>query len=486
MGREEQIIEERKRKLRELRKKGIDPYPSSFDKKDSIESCLKAKLGSMVQTAGRMMTKREFGKINFSDLQDSTGKIQLVFQEGKGKTKTSEKELKFFSDYLDAGDIVGIQGKMFKTKTGEKSILVKKVTLLTKSVLPLPSKWHGLQDTEERYRKRYLDLIMNPEKKELFKKKYLFWRTIREFMESQGFVEVETPALETTAGGADANPFVTHHDALDIDVYLRISMGELWQKRLMVAGFEKVFEIGRQFRNEGMSPEHLQDYSQMEFYWAYANYEQGMELVEKMYKEVTKKVLGELKFETRGFKIDTGKKWERYDYEKTIKKYTKLDIYSSSKKDIEKKLDELDVEYDKKLDKWKLVDVLWKYCRKQIPGPGFLINQPVEISPLAKRKPKEKEKVERFQIIIGGSEVGNGYSELNDPLDQEERFKEQANKRKKGDTEAQMHDKDFVEALKYGMPPTCGFGVSERLFSFLMDKPIRECVLFPLMKPQED
>lgn len=482
MSREDQIIKERKKKLSELRKNGINPYPSSFDKKQSVEKCLKSKLGSKVKTAGRMMTKREFGKINFSDLRDSTGDVQLVFQEGRGKTP--EKQLEFFSNYLDAGDIVGVEGKMFKTKTGEKSILVKEVVLLTKSILPLPSKWHGLQDEEERYRKRYLDLIMNPESKEIFRKKYVFWKTIREFMQKQGFIEVETPVLENTAGGADANPFITHHNALDLDVYLRISMGELWQKRLMVGGFEKVFEIGRQFRNEGMSPEHLQDYSQMEFYWAYANYEQGMNLVEEMYKEVTKKVLGKLKFEVRGFKIDMSKKWERYDYEKTIKKYTNVDIYGSKKKDLHKALDKLDLEYDPNLDKWKLVDVLWKYCRKQIAGPGFLVNQPVEISPLAKRKESDKEKVERFQIIIGGSEVGNGYSELNDPLDQEERFKEQAKKRERGDEEAQMHDKEFVEALKYGMPPTCGFGVSERFFSFLMDKPIRECVLFPLMKPE--
>lgn len=484
MGREEQIIREREKKLKDLKKKGVNPFPANFDKKHSVKECLKKKIGSKVQTAGRMMSKREFGKINFSDLQDSTGNIQLVFQSGK--SKTPKKQLEFFSDYLDAGDIIGVEGKTFKTKTGEKSILVKSISLLTKSILPLPSKWHGLQDTEERFRKRYLDLIMDPETKKIFEKKSVFWKSIREFMEKQGFIEVETPVLETTPGGADATPFTTHHNALDLDVYLRISMGELWQKRLMIGGFEKVFEIGRQFRNEGMSPEHLQDYSQMEFYWAYANYEQGMELVEKMYKKVTKKVLGKLKFETRGFKIDMGKKWERYDYEKTIKKYTEVGIYDAGKKDIIKKLEKLDIKHDPNLDKWKLVDVLWKYCRKKIAGPGFLINQPVEISPLAKRKEDDPKKVERFQIIIGGSEVGNGYSELNDPLDQEERFKEQAKKREEGDEEAQMHDEEFVEALKYGMPPTCGFGVSERFFSFLMDKPIRECVLFPLMKPAEN
>ena len=481
MGREEQIIKEREKKITELKKKGINPYSHRFDKKDSVAKALKSKIGTRVKTAGRIMTKREIGKIIFSDLQDFSGKIQLVFQ---GK-ETPAKDFGFFCKYIDIGDIAGIEGKKIKTKTGQHSVLVKKLTLLTKSLLPLPSKWYGLQDKEERYRKRYLDLIMNPEMKELFKKKYIFWKSIREFMESKGFMEVETPVLENTPGGADANPFVTHHNALDIDVYLRISMGELWQKRLIVGGYEKVFEIGRQFRNEGIGPEHLQDYSQMEFYWAYADYEQGMKFVEQMYKYVAKKVLGTLKFETRGFKIDMGKKWERYDYEKMIKKYTKIDIYDVTENEVKKKLKELELDYNPVLDKWKLIDILWKYCRKKLAGPGFLINQPVEVSPLAKRKEKEPKKVERFQVIIAGSEVGNGYSELNDPLDQAKRFEEQAKKRERGDQEAQMHDKDFVEALKYGMPPTCGFGVSERFFSFLVDKPVKDCVIFPLMKPEE-
>ncbi|GAG21581.1 unnamed protein product, partial [marine sediment metagenome] len=256
--------------------------------KDSVGKILKSKLGTKVKTAGRVMTKRVIGKIVFSDLQDFSGKIQMVLQD----KETSAKNFNFFCKYIDIGDIIGIEGEIIKTKTGQQSILVKKPTLLTKSLLPLPSKWHGFQDKEEKYRKRYLDLIMDPEVKEVFKKKHIFWKSIRDFMEKEGFMEVETPVLENTPGGADANPFITHHNALDIDVYLRISMGELWQKRLMVAGYEKVFEIGRQFRNEGMSPEHLQDYSQMEFYWAYADYKKGMKLVEQMYKSVAKKVLG--------------------------------------------------------------------------------------------------------------------------------------------------------------------------------------------------
>lgn len=479
MGREDQIINERLRKLEELRKAGINPYPNKFHKKETCSEALKSKIGSKIRTAGRLMTKRDIGKIIFSILRDGSGDIQIVLQDGE----TPKDVIDFFKKYIDSGDFVGVEGKIFKTKTNQISILVNKMEILSKSILPLPEKFHGLKDEEDRLRKRYLDLVMNSEVKELFIKKALFWATIREFLLKKGFIEVETPILETSAGGASATPFKTHHNALDVDVYLRISMGELWQKKLMVAGYEKTFEIGRQFRNEGMDAEHLQDYTQMEFYWGYANYEDGMELVEEMYKKAAKAVLGGLKFESGEYKIDLGKKWEVYDYEETIKKYTGVEIYKTSEKDIKKKLEELKVKYDTANNKWRLVDVLWKYCRKKLSGPGFLTGQPVEVTPLAKRNPKDPRKVQQFQVILGGSEMGNGYSELNDPIDQENRFKEQRKLKESGDAEAHEHDESFVEALKYGMPPTCGFGVSERLFSFLMNKPIRECVIFPLMKP---
>jgi lysyl-tRNA synthetase class 2 len=406
----------------------------------------------------------------------------LIFQEGK----IPEEGMKFLKKYIDAGDFIGIEGETMKSKTKEFSILVKKIEILTKSILPLPEKFHGIKDDEEKYRKRYLDILMNPEVKDIFLKKAKFWETVRTFLKERGFLEVETPVLENSAGGASATPFKTHHNALNMDVFLRISMGELWQKKLMVAGYEKTFEIGRQFRNEGMDMEHLQDYTQMEFYWAYANYLDGMKLTEELYKKLAKEVLGTLKFETHGYKVDLGKKWEMYDYEKLIKKYTKVDIYNDDEKKIKKVLDELKVEYDPKVDKWRLVDALWKYCRKKLAGPGFLINHPVEVSPLAKRNPEDKRKVEQFQIIIAGTELGNGYSELNDPLDQEKRFEMQAKLKEAGDTEAQEHDKGFVEALKYGMPPVCGFGFSERLFSYLLNRPIRDCVAFPLMRPEEN
>jgi len=489
MGREEEIIAGRLKKVDELVSKGINPYPNHYDKKDSCVELQEKykkikneeKTKDKAKIAGRVMIIRDIGKIIFVSLQDFSGKIQIQIQEGE----TPDKDMEFFKKYVDSGDFIGVEGTILRTKRGELSILAKKIELLSKSILPLPEKWHGIQDEEERYRKRYLDLIMNPEVKELFVKKYKFWKSIRDFLTEKGFIEVETPVLENTTGGADAKPFLTHHNALDMDVYLRISMGELWQKRLMVAGFEKTFELGRQFRNEGMSMEHLQDYSQVEFYWAYANYEQGMELVEEMYKRAAKEVLGTLKFKTHGFEVDFGKEWKRLDYSQEIKKQTGVDIWKAGEKDIIKKLKELKQEYDPNVDKWRLVDMLWKYCRKNIAGPCFIINPPVEISPLAKRNPKNLNVVERYWVLFAGSEIGNGYSELNDPVDQEMRFEKQAELREKGDEEAQMNDIEFVEALKYGMPPTTGFGTSERLFAYLVDKPMRECVIFPLLKPQK-
>ena len=485
---EDLLVKERIDKLEKLKKLGVNPYPSKFEKKDDIidlvtkYSKLKNEESTKdkVNTAGKIMSIREMGKLSFLDIQDEKAKIQCFIREDELKNKYEVYKL------LDIGDIIGVEGIVFRTKRGELSILVKDLDILTKSLKPLPDKWHGLKDVEEIFRKRYLDLLMNPEVKQLFYKKAKFWQTIRNFLLSKGFLEVETPVLENSAGGAAATPFKTHHNSLDIDVYLRISMGELWQKKLLVGGFEKTFEIGRQFRNEGVDTEHLQDYSQMEFYWAYANYKDGMELVQEMYKLVAKEVLGTLKFKTHGFEIDLGKKWELYDYESLIKEKTEINIFEATKKDIQKKLDSLKMEYEKNADKWRLVDVLWKYCRKSLSGPGFLVNQPVDVTPLAKRNEKDPRKVEQFQVILAGTELGNGYSELNDPLDQEERFLEQRKLKESGDKEAHEHDESFVEALKYGMPPACGFGVSERLFSFLVDKSIRECVLFPIMKPEKN
>lgn len=475
----EAIRQERIKKLEQLRQMGINPYPYKYDKTHSCQSAADS-IGEKVKTAGRIMAVRGHGAMTFMDIQDPTGQIQAWFKEDD-----LGDEYKIL-DLIDRGDFIGVEGEVVKTKTGEVSVDVAEFKLLSKSLRPLPEKWHGLKDTEERYRKRYLDLIMNPEVKDLFVKKFKFWNTIREFLIEKGFIEVHTPVLETTTGGADAAPFVTHHNTLDIDVYLRISMGELWQKRLMVGGFEKTFELGRQFRNEGMSMEHLQDYMQMEFYWAYADYEDGMELVEEMYRRVAQEVLGSLKFETHGFEIDFSKKWDRIDYVQEVKKQTGVDYFDAGVEDIKSKLKELNVEYEDDQPKERLMDLVWKQCRQNIVGPAFVVNIPVEVSPLAKRKEDDPRLVERFFPIFAGSEIGNGYSELNDPIDQEERFKRQQEMRDQGDEEAQMHDQEFVEALEYGMPPTCGFGTSLRFFAYLVDRPIRECQLFPLMRPKDE
>jgi len=487
-GREKQITDERVRKIKELRNIGVNPYEYSYEKTrdysgdliNRYKNLANEKSGKVAVVAGRVMVKRVLGKISFIKLQDLKGDIQIIFQNKETPKKTLEVSRK-----IDTGDIVGVKGKVFRTKRGELSIVAQELKILTKAIFPLPEKWHGLKSEEEKFRKRYLDIIMNPEVKKIFIKKQIFWQTVRNFLIKREFLEVETPVLETSAGGASATPFVTHHNALDIDVFLRISMGELWQKKLLVAGYEKTFEIGRQFRNEGIDMEHLQDYTQMEFYWAYADYNDGMKLVEEMYKEVALAVLGTLEFETHGYKVNLSKKWEIYDYEDLIKKETGISIFEDSKEKIIKRLDFLKIDYEPSVDKWRLVDILWKYCRKKISGPGFLIGQPVEISPLAKRSREDSRKVEQFQVIITGTEMGNGYSELNDPMDQEERFRKQVKLKESGDKDAQEHDYEFVEALKYGMPPACGFGLSERFFSYLMNRPIRECVMFPLMKPLE-
>lgn len=478
--------EDRLKKLAGLKKSGINPYPAKVERNYLINRVLAdfeqlQQNNQKLHLAGRLRSLRQHGNLTFAHLEDGGGKIQLAFS----KKEIGPASYKMFSKYLDIGDFIQIKGGCFLTHVGEPTVMVKEWTLLAKAIRPLPEKWHGLSDEEERLRKRYLDILFNPEVKEMFIKRAKFWQSIRDFLSQQGFLEVETPVMENTTGGADAKPFITHHQALNLDVYLRISMGELWQKRLMIAGYEKTFEIGRQFRNEGMDAEHLQDYTQLEFYWAYADYQAGMKLVEELYKYIAQKTFGTLKFKIKNFAIDLGKPWEHYDYCETVKKYTGIDILKTDIKAIEKKLKELAIEYNKKgFNKIRAIDNLWKYCRRQIAGPGFLVGVPVAVSPLAKRDEVHPELSQRFQVIIAGSELGNGYSELNDPLDQSERFKEQAKLREQGNEEAQMFDHEFVEALEYGMPPACGFGLSERVFAFLMDKSARECQIFPLMKPK--
>jgi lysyl-tRNA synthetase class 2 len=479
---------ERLRKLEELKSLGIEPYPARSERSHEIFSAIAnfevlEKSGEVLTFVGRLRSFRQHGNLSFGNLDDGTGSIQVAFS----KAEVGVDNYKLLSKLIDVGDFLQVSGKFFLTHKEEKSLMVGNFKLLSKALRPLPDKFHGLQDEEERLRKRYLDILSNPEVKEMVLRRSAFWRAMRDFLLAENFLEVETPVLENTAGGADARPFTTHHNALDIDVYLRISMGELWQKRLMVAGLPKTFEIGRQFRNEGISAEHLQDYTQMECYWAYADYHQGMEMVKRLYRQVIERAFGKLQFSIGNFEVDFSADWPLYDYRQTILEKTGVDIGVADLPSIESRLKELSVSYDAQgFNLARGVDLLWKYCRKQIAGPGFLVGVPVYMETLAKRRQDKPELVERFQVILAGSEMGKGFSELNDPVDQAERFRGQQQLRDEGDEEAQMADHEFVEALEYGMPPTFGFGVSERLFSFLMNKPARECQIFPLLRPRHN
>lgn len=475
-------------KVEKLRKAGIDPYPSVSKRTHSINEAFAnfdelSSAGKEITLTGRIMAKREHGGSVFFDITDGStiSSIQGLIKEDI----VDEENFKRFKEFVDIADFIEIKGTLSKTKTGEKTLLAVNYWLLAKALLPLPEKWHGLEDVEERLRKRYLDLIMNPNEKEIFIKKSHFWQATREFLLKEGGLEVETPVLEQIPGGADAEPFKTHMNALDIDLYLRIAP-ELHLKRLIVAGFDKVFEIGRIFRNEGIDREHLQDYTQMEMYWAYYDYEKLMELVERLIKHVVQETLGTFTHEYRGKAVDWGNGWKRYDYFGEFNKYTGLDLSSVSEKDLKKYAEKEGVDISFHIGRGRLIDVIFKKkVRPELWEPGFLILPPIDIEPLAKRWPEDPNKVERFQLMAGGTELGKGFSELNDPLDQRERFEEQMKLHEAGDKEAQRMDEDFVEALEYGMPPTAGLGMSERLFAFLMDKAVREIVFFPLMKPRD-
>lgn len=470
-------------KLDLLKKAGMEAYPAVVPR----DHCLKdarahfaeyEKSQKVVHLAGRIMAIRGQGAILFAVLDDGKATFQAVIK----KDGLTPELFELFTAAVDIGDIISVTGTCFTTNRGEQSILVSAWTMAAKSLLPLPEKWHGITDPDEKLRKRYLDFIMTPELRDVFVKKAKFWDVTRQFLKDKGFLEVETPTLETTTGGAEATPFKTHHNDYDLDVFLRISVGELWQKRLIAGGFQKTFEIGRTYRNEGTSPEHAQEFTNMEFYWAYADYHDGMDLVKDLYITIAKEVFGTTTFATRGHKFDLAGEWVTIDYSEEIKKQTGIDISTASEKDMMNKLNELKVKYDG-TNRERLTDTLWKYCRKNIAGPAFLINHPLLVAPLAKSV-TGRNVVQMFQPIIAGSEVGRGYSELNDPVDQASRFAEQQKLIDKGDTEAMMPDNEFVEMLEHGMPPTCGFGFGERLFAFLVDKPLRETQMFPLMRPK--
>jgi lysyl-tRNA synthetase, class II len=479
----EEIRSTRLNKLNLLKERGINPYPATAHqeitcKEAGIKFDELVSGGQSLSLVGRVMGMRVQGKIIFFDFDDGTARFQALLKKGE---PLAEEAFELFKEAFDIGDFVEIKGTFFLTKKDEKTVLVEEIRMLAKSLRPLPEKWHGLTDVEERFRKRYLDILVNPEIKELFEKKAKFWDITRQFLKKEGFLEVETPTLEVTTGGAEARPFKTHHNDFDIDLYMRISVGELWQKRLLAAGLTRIFEIGRVYRNEGSSPEHTQEFTGMEFYAGYMDYKEGMKFTEKMIKTVTQKTFGTLVFQTHGHQVDLSKKWEQISYTKTIKKMIGIDVLSATEQEMKDKLNELNISYEG-TNKERLTDSLWKYCRKQIIGPVWLIDVPKLVSPLSKAKSDNPLLTERVQLILAGAEMTNGFSELNDPIDQQERFEIQRHLIETGDEEAMMPDTDFVEALEYGMPPAFGFAYGERLFAFLADKPLREVQMFPLMK----
>lgn len=479
----EEIRSERLKKLALLESRGIDPYPATSHRTHTVAEALEffealSHAQESLTVAGRVMVVRGQGAILFMDILDGTGRFQCVFKEDE----MSVDQFSLFKDVVDNGDFVEVTGILFVTQKGQQSIMVREWRMLSKSLLPLPDKYHGLTDDDERYRKRYLDLLTHEDKRALFQRKAKFWDVTRNFLKARGFLEVETPTLEVTTGGAEARPFKTHHNDFDIDVFLRISVGELWQKRLLAGGFEKVFEIGRSYRNEGTSPNHLQEFTNMECYQAFADYEEGMRLVEELYKHIAIEVYGTTAFTRGTYAFDFNDTWKRISYAEEIRLQTGIDIEQASDDVIRAKLSELGVSYDGNTRE-RLMDTLWKYCRKHIAGPAFLINHPKLVSPLAKDVVGST-MTQRFQPIIAGTEVGNGYSELNNPIEQRERFDIQQALIDRGDDEAMMSDLEFVEMLEHGMPPACGFGFGERLFAILEDLPLREATLFPLMRPK--
>ncbi len=481
----DEIRDARIKKLELLKAKGINPYPAESKRELTLKEAVLnfenlEKNKEIKWISGRIMSIRGQGAIVFITLNDGTGTFQGLLK----KDILGDEKFDFWNEVVDIGDFVEAQGSFFVTNRGEKTLETKDWHMLGKSLRPLPEKWHGLVDIEERFRKRYLDILMNPEIKDIFEKKAKFWDSVRNFLKKENFLEVETPTIEVTTGGAEARPFKTHHNDFDIDVYMRISVGELWQKRLLAAGFSRVFEIGRVYRNEGSSPEHTQEFTNLEFYAGYMDYRQGMDFTERMIKEIIQETFGKLDFEIHGNKIDFSKKWEEVPYVETIKKMLDIDVLSATEKEMEKKLDELGVKYEGS-NKERLTDSLWKHCRKQIVGPAWLVDVPKLVSPLSKVKPENPLLTERVQLLLAGAEMTNGFSELNDPIDQAERFEVQKKLIAKGDEEAMMPDDEFVEMLEHGMPPAFGFGMGERFFTFLVDKPLRETQLFPLMRPKK-
>ena len=475
----------RREKLAELQQAGADPFQQVRFERDhhtvDIHEHFDELEGKTVRLAGRMMSKRIMGKASFSDLSDRYGRLQLYIKRDNVGDETYKGYKKF-----DIGDIIGVSGEVFRTQKGEISVAVHELTLLAKNLAPLPEKWHGLKDTDMRYRQRYVDLIVNPEVRDTFEKRSAIVREIRNFMDSRGFMEVETPCLNTIPGGAAARPFITHHNALDIDMYMRIAT-ELHLKRLIVGGFEQVYEIGRIFRNEGMDTKHNPEFTTIELYQAYTDYNGMMDITEDMVVHVCEKVLGTTHVTYQGIELDFSKGWKRMTMAEAVKEYAGLDFMAMDGDEALAAVKAKGVEIEKGKESWgDLLALCYdEFVEEHLIQPTFITDYPVEVSPLAKRKPSDPRLTERFECFVAGRELCNAFSELNDPIDQRGRFERQVALREAGDDEASMMDEDFINALEYGMPPTGGMGMGiDRLVMFLTDSAsIRDVLLFPTMKP---
>lgn len=477
----------RRNKLQELQQAGEDPFQITRFDWDTTSAQIKAHFDEMegqnVKVAGRLMSKRGMGKVSFCDLQDRDGRIQLYARQDEMDEAVYKKFKKF-----DIGDIVGVEGDVFRTQRGEMSVRAKNITLLSKSLLPLPEKFHGLTDKETRYRQRYVDLMVNPEVKRNFVIRSQFIKHVRDFLDGRGYMEVETPVLNTISGGATARPFITHHNTLDLDMYMRIAT-ELPLKRLIVGGMDRVYEIGRIFRNEGMDPKHNPEFTTVELYQAYTDFNGMMDLFEELLTTAAQKILGTYELEWQGEKIDLTPGWPRLPMHEAVKQYCGIDFMAiNSDEEAVAAAKSIGVELPATADKtWgnALYECFDQKVEEKLIQPTFITMHPVDVSPLAKRSPKDPRLTERFELFICHSEMGNAFSELNDPIDQRQRFQKQVELRAKGDDEAGMMDEDFLTALEYGMPPTGGLGIGiDRCVMMLTNSDsIRDVILFPTMKP---
>ncbi len=483
----EEIRKARLIKLERIQKAGVLAYPGQTKRTYTIAQILEkfsafAKSKKEIIAAGRIRSFREHGGSTFLDIEDGIGKVQAFFK----KDRLGEQSYQFFLGTIDVGDFIQVRGVLFKTKRGEKTIEVADYKILAKSLLPLPEKWHGLQDVEERYRKRYLDLLFNPEVKAKFSLRSKIVKAIRDFLEKERFIEVETPILQPLYGGAEAKPFKTYLNAFDMDMYLRIAP-ELYLKRLIVGGLEKVYEIGRVFRNEGVDRQHNPDFTILEFYWAYADYKEMMKFTEKLLIFVLKEVFGKTKILYEGKEVNFTVPFERVEYGALLRKFAKVDIDAANRKSLYKRAKELNVPVEEKMSKFQVEDTIYKkFCIPKIWDPTFVIHYPAGAKPLAKLLDNDATHHANFQLIAAGWELVNAFSEQNDPLLQKKVFEEQVELRKEGMEEAHPMDEDFIEALEYGMPPTAGFGMGiDRLAALFTDShSLREVILFPTMKPK--